>query len=1040
MPNKIQAHDVFDFFGIHRELEVVDAAFGAFSTSVSALLVQLGARWKELNGEVKNFEKVMASVTASSKSTKAMADMTKDIDALIEKVKALEGAQKSVPATNKLAEDSIKALKKEVKAIQDDYEGMTKAQREAAKASGDMQQKVAGLSKVINEEATVLGKAKRAVDLAAGSYAALNARNIELKKALQQTGGAIDASTGKWAKSSKEVKGLGISISAAVSEIQRNDKALKSLDSSLGNHQRSVGNYKSALGGLGSQLTGLAATYLSLQGLIQGVTALIDNSKEIARYTISIKSATGSNAEFVESISFLDSLADRYGLNIKALGNGFKLLAGATKGTALEGAKTRKMFADMVASAAALQLPMEDVEGVMRAFGQMLSKDTVQMEELKGQLGDRLPGALRIAADAMNMTTAQLTKQIEQAKVLSADLVPALAASYAEIYGEQARDNINQITGATERLSNQTSLFFAVFADKSGITDTFTAISNGIADLMRDLRSAVTSGSWSDFWNMINPLNQDDTTRRKYQVEAKAKRRVDDFGQLPVDEMKTRYELEKQNLELLQERVDLLGTEGVAAQQAIDNLREQDLVLRGMKKSLAEARRELRAENALPDKPGAPGKKPKKPTGNPAADELAGMQARLDINQILFDKQLIQEEEYQKNVRDIKVRFFKEAADKQTDINKEQKYISDGAEAESKYRKYVTEELEKHRKLIHDIKTEEMTGHRKITKSATDPFLAAKEQIKNNLIDTTMGRAWEDDQKKINKSVEEGLSLFERVGNEIDELVKGYKKLDKEKKKAFKWDRREVEEWVGAIGDAATGAGNIWANYSEARYDTIQRSYDREMELAGDNEDAQKAIAKRQAQEERKARREEAIRQKAMAVFQAYLNMYLALTESTIAPWKIVTATAALASAVSIRIPAFGRGKSKYDNYEGTALVGEAGQEIVEQDGKSALYTGPTLIKVKKGTIVHTNRETQEILSRQQVDWTGSIRANMEGSNAISPQHTNITKINVGPEVRNEIKQGFENIMATMIDEQGRRIEKDKWNSVAKNNRKSPFV
>ncbi|MEB3025938.1 tape measure protein, partial [Parvimonas sp. M13] len=55
--------------------------------------------------------------------------------------------------------------------------------------------------------------------------------------------------------------------------------------------------------------------------------------------------------------------------------------------------ETHRQFATVSQAAGILGLSVEDTQGVFRAMEQMLSKGTVQAEELRGQLGDRLPGA-----------------------------------------------------------------------------------------------------------------------------------------------------------------------------------------------------------------------------------------------------------------------------------------------------------------------------------------------------------------------------------------------------------------------------------------------------------------------------------------------------------------------------------------------------------------------------------------------------------------------------------------------------------------------
>jgi tape measure domain-containing protein len=52
----------------------------------------------------------------------------------------------------------------------------------------------------------------------------------------------------------------------------------------------------------------------------------------------------------------------------------------------------------------ALGLSVDDQRGIFKALEQMLSKGNVQAEELRGQLGERLPGAIYFSAKALGVT------------------------------------------------------------------------------------------------------------------------------------------------------------------------------------------------------------------------------------------------------------------------------------------------------------------------------------------------------------------------------------------------------------------------------------------------------------------------------------------------------------------------------------------------------------------------------------------------------------------------------------------------------------
>ena len=63
------------------------------------------------------------------------------------------------------------------------------------------------------------------------------------------------------------------------------------------------------------------------------------------------------------------------------------------------------------------------MKAAMRATSQVFSKGKVSAEELRQQLGERLPGAFTLFADSMNLTPAELDKALEQGKVTLDDFM-----------------------------------------------------------------------------------------------------------------------------------------------------------------------------------------------------------------------------------------------------------------------------------------------------------------------------------------------------------------------------------------------------------------------------------------------------------------------------------------------------------------------------------------------------------------------------------------------------------------------------------------
>lgn len=184
--------------------------------------------------------------------------------------------------------------------------------------------------------------------------------------------------------------------------------------------------------------------------------------------------ATGSLQAGTEAFNFAREEAYRLGLDVRATAQSYAQFAAAAKGTALEGEGTRKIFSAVSQAATVLQLSAHDTRGALRALEQMISKGNVQAEELRQQLGERLPGAFQIAARAMGVTTQELNDMLENGEVLAEDLLPKMADELNKTFGSSVqgaakslRANLQRMTGELEILANFASMPLAAFVSQA---------------------------------------------------------------------------------------------------------------------------------------------------------------------------------------------------------------------------------------------------------------------------------------------------------------------------------------------------------------------------------------------------------------------------------------------------------------------------------------------------------------------------------------------------------------------------------------------
>lgn len=179
------------------------------------------------------------------------------------------------------------------------------------------------------------------------------------------------------------------------------------------------------------------------------------------------RAITGSVAAASREMEYARGVANRLGIEQISTAKSYADLLASTKNTAAEGAATRAVFESVSRAMSVAGRSAADTEGALNALSQMASKGVVQMEELRGQLGDRLPGALDAVAKGFGITQAQLIKLVDSGRMTAEELFPALAAGLDKLYQstEKAGEQADTASQSWARLRNSVTDTFKVIAD-----------------------------------------------------------------------------------------------------------------------------------------------------------------------------------------------------------------------------------------------------------------------------------------------------------------------------------------------------------------------------------------------------------------------------------------------------------------------------------------------------------------------------------------------------------------------------------------------
>lgn len=257
-----------------------------------------------------------------------------------------------------------------------------------------------------------------------------------------------------------------------------------------------------SLRGLGA--AGLAAAGVGggLFAVKEGIQAILDKTREFQAIRKRLEYAFGGAEEGGRQLDFVRDIASQLGLELTGAADGYAKLAAATKDLNISHAETQQIFKGVANAAAAMGLSADETNGVFYALSQIAGKGKVSMEELRGQLGERLTPAMAIAAKSMGVTTAELEKMVE-AGISAEEFLPKFGAALEQAFAADAAKNVDTLTGRINLLKNQFSELLNGFGE-GGVADAAVAVLKDVGEMLTWLEEringmdATVSGSLRD--------------------------------------------------------------------------------------------------------------------------------------------------------------------------------------------------------------------------------------------------------------------------------------------------------------------------------------------------------------------------------------------------------------------------------------------------------------------------------------------------------------------------------------------------------------
>ena len=174
-------------------------------------------------------------------------------------------------------------------------------------------------------------------------------------------------------------------------------------------------------------------------------------NNELLKQQRALANTVATSDELEAALNAVDQASQDFLVPIGEATQQFTKLNAAARASGFTVQEVEEVYRGLAAANTALGGDSQKLQGILLATQQVFSKGKVQAEELRGQIGERLPGAFALFAQAINKTPAELDKALERGEVSLEDFV-TFARSLLERYEDDAKTIADAPENAAARL------------------------------------------------------------------------------------------------------------------------------------------------------------------------------------------------------------------------------------------------------------------------------------------------------------------------------------------------------------------------------------------------------------------------------------------------------------------------------------------------------------------------------------------------------------------------------------------------------------
>ena len=285
--------------------------------------------------------------------------------------------------------------------------------------------------------------------------------------------------------------------------------------SSSGLHAGVLGQISPAIAGVTMAAeVGISVVQSFFGAIVDGAKAAVQASMQMDQIKAAMHVVAGGEEGVAREMKFVMETANRLALPLVETSMAYAKLGAAAGDSTVKQNAAKTAFLGVATAARAMHLSAGDTSGAIKALVDMMSKNQVMSEELKKQLGNRLPGAMRIAGDVAKDMGLELNDALTKG-VLKGEKAYEFMAKFGERlqneFGGAANVAAQNFASGMVRMENSMVQLGDAVA-RTGLKDAAGAALSGFAEgvqtITRAIEDFIKSPAGTQFYDVLVAVGQ----------------------------------------------------------------------------------------------------------------------------------------------------------------------------------------------------------------------------------------------------------------------------------------------------------------------------------------------------------------------------------------------------------------------------------------------------------------------------------------------------------------------------------------------------